>query len=217
MMRSGLLCVALLVAGPVSACDRPVCEVDPDLLALARVITFDDQMAGMGPGVEHREVLALPGAQFGEHFAGQRRWAEGDFDRIEGPALAPLVLMPGPRGELFSIHRLGRSNVINGFGPAGFPRDNAQGEGALAVLFDEDQAALGFDVLGGEDGAAFLVFLGRDGRVIDSLRLDGLREREFAFRRSTGAADIAGFVLTNDDPQGIAIDNLRFGQVPQLG
>lgn len=216
-MRPAFLCLACLVAGPVLACDRPVCEVDPGMLALARVITFDDQRAGMGPGMEHREVLALPGARFGEHFMGQRRWAEGDFDRVDGPGLAPLMLLPGPPGELFSIHRLGRSNVINGFGPAGFPRDNAQGEGALAVLFDEDQAALGFDVLGGEDGAAFLVFLARDGRVIDRLRLDGLREREFAFRRSTGQADIAGFVLTNDDPQGIAIDNLRFGQVPQLG
>lgn len=174
----------------------------------------------MGPGIEYREALTLPGARFGEHFLGQRRWAEGDFDRVEGPALVPLLLMPGPPGESFSIQRPGRGNVIDGFGPAGFPRDTAQGEGVLAVLFDADQAGWASTcrvASGGGGGTAFLVFLARDGAVIDSLRLDGLSEREFAFRRSTGAADIAGFILTNDDPQGIAIDNLRFGQVPQPG
>lgn len=206
-----------LAASAASACTQAICVVPPETLPLAHVITFDDQPSGMGPGIEHRDILVLDGARFGEHFHGQMRGAVGDFDVIAGQALGPLTLRPGPAGELFSIHRLGPSNVINGFGPARFPKREAQGEGALAVLFDDDQPALSFDILGGEDGTALITFLRRDGTVIDAVELTPLSDREFGFMRQALRPDIAGFVITNTDPEGIAVDNLRFGAVPQLG
>lgn len=217
-MRALLLSLAAcLLAAPALSCDRPVCRVAPETLPLAHLITFDDQPSGMGPGIEHREVLHLDGARFGEHFFGQIRSAAGDFDIVLGRAAPPLQLLPGPVGEVFSIHRLGGSNVINGFGPARFPSREAQGEGALAVLFDDDQAALSFDVLGGEDGAAQILFLRRDGSPIDTVVIAPLSDTSFGFMRRGLRPDIAGVVITNDDPEGIALDNLRFGAVPQLG
>lgn len=206
-----------LAASPALSCDAPICLAPPETLPLAHVITFDDQAAGMGPGIEHRDVLRLEGAQFGEHFFGQFRSASGDFDIVVGRAAPPLTLLPGPEGEVFSIHRLGYTNVINGFGPARFPKREAQGEGALAILFDDDQAAMSFDILGGEDGAAHVMFLRRDGTLIDTLTIAPLSDRAFGFMRQGLRPDIAGIVITNDDPEGIALDNLRFGAVPQLG
>ena len=92
-----------------------------------------------------------------------------------------------------------------GYGTAGFPKRDAQGEGAIAVQFDRDQPALAFDLRGGEGGTAQVQFLRRDGSVITTLQLGPLAE------------DIAGFVLTNSDDQGLALDNLRFGPPPDLG
>lgn len=216
-MRQLFLSLLCVLASHAQACERAVCLADPETLPLAKVITFDDQPSGMGPGIEHTKVLVLDGASFGEYFNGQSRSANGDFDRVSGQALPPLTLMPRPRGELFSIHRLGSSNVINGFGPARFPKREAQGEGALAILFHEDQAALSFDVLGGEKGVAQVIFLRRDGSVLDMLSITPLSDRSFGFYHTKLMAEIAGIVITNEDPEGIALDNLRFGAVPQLG
>lgn len=211
------LLVWMVFASAAQACQRPVCLAEPETLPLAHLITFDDQPSGMGPGIEHRDVLRLEGAQFGEHFFGQLRSASGGFDVVLGQAASPLTLRTGPAGELFSIHRLGYTNVINGFGPARFPKREAQGEGALAILFDDDQAALSFDILGGEDGSAQIMFLRRDGSLIDTVSIAPLSDKAFGFMRQGLRPDIAGFVITNDDPEGIALDNLRFGAVPQLG
>ena len=106
---------------------------------------------------------------------------------------------------------------MNGYGVEGFPRRGAQGEGAIAVLFDEDQPALSFQVLGGESGTAVVQFLRRDGSTIHQLAVGDLGRMSLGFWRQDGVRDIAGFVLTNTDPQGLAIDNLRFGPPPQLG
>lgn len=218
MIGRALLSLAMILLPSLAVtCERAVCLVDPETLPLANVITFDDQPSGMGPGVEHNKVLALSGASFGEHFLGQLRGSVGNFDTIIGQATPPLQLLPGPSGEVFSIHRLGSSNVINGFGPARFPKREAQGEGALAVLFDEDHPALSIEVLGGEHGKAHLTFLRRDGSVIEVLSIAPLSDRSFGFLRAGNTADIAGFVITNDDPEGIAVDNLRFGMIPLLG
>ena len=53
--------------------------------------------------------------------------------------------------------------------------------------------------------------------MIDAVELTPLSDREFGFMRQALRPDIAGFVITNTDPEGIAVDNLRFGAVPQLG
>lgn len=202
---------------PALACGDPVCRVDPERLDLALVITFDEVPSGWDPGYRVDEPLRLPGASFAERFAGQELGAAGDFDTVTGPAFSPLTLLPGAPGETLSVVRLFGSNILNGYGPAGYPQVNAQGEGAIAVLFDTDQSAFSFQVLGGEAGAARVQFLRRDGSEIHAIVIDNLGPVVLGFLRAGSEPDIAGFVLTNTDPQGLAIDNLRFGPPPQLG
>ena len=111
---------------------------------------------------------------------------------------------------------MSQNRVLNGYGPTGFPRRNAQGEGAVAVPFEQDQAAIAFDVRGGENGSAFVQFLRRDGSVIAQNPIRQLGEYAVGFHRKDDVPDIAGFVLMNSDPQGLAIDNIRFDQPANL-
>lgn len=209
--------IAAVLPVAARACGTPICVVDPDTLALTQIITFDDMPSSFGPGRLVDDVLVAPGAQFGERFAGQTQDALGFFDQISGAPDAPLVAISGGPGETLSITRMSDTNVLNGFGPAQYPKRDAQGEGAIAVLFDRDQSALSFDLRGGEDGTARLLFLRRDGSVVQDIEVSSVREHGFGFVRSDGSADIAGFVLTNGDPQGLAMDNLRFEPPQQMG
>jgi hypothetical protein len=216
--RFGLFSVFLAVLPRMAlACEQAICLVDPDSLALTQIVTFDDMPSSFGPGRLVDDVLVTTGVQFGERFAGQSRDALGMFDHITGVPLAPLVAISGGPGETLSITRMSGTNVLNGFGPARYPKRDAQGEGAISVLFDRDQAALSFELRGGEDGVASLQFLRRDGSIIQDMQISPVGEHGFGFVRSDGVADIAGFVLTNADPQGLALDNLRFEQPPQMG
>jgi hypothetical protein len=200
---------------PALACGTPVCLVDPEQLQLMEIITFEDVPSGWDPGHRIDDTLALPGASFAERFAGQALGVQGDFDTVSGSAFNPLTLLPGEPGQTLSIIRLSNTNMLNGYGPAGYPRAHAQGEGAIAVMFDEDQQAFSFQIIGGESGNANVQFLRRDGSVIFAMNVDDLAKEVLGFQRAAGEPDIAGFVITNTDPQGLAIDNLRFG-LPQL-
>ena len=201
---------------PALACGGHVCLVDPDSLVLPEVITFDDTRAGYGPGHPVDDVLALNGAQFAERFAGQTIAVQGAHDAVDGPAFGPLTLMTGPEGQNLSVVNFMGITVLNGYGHAGFPKRDAQGEGAIAILFDTDQSALAIDVRGGEQGRAQVQFLRRDGSVLAQVPVNPIGEFGLGFARSKGTADIAGVVVTNTDPQGIAIDTIRFGKLPDL-
>jgi len=206
-----------VLATPVLACQTPVCIVDPESLRLPLIITFDDTRSSHGPGHPIQDLLTLEGASFGERFAGQSVSADGDFDRITGQAVAPLTLLPGAKGQNLSVVYFDGNNVLNGYGIAGYPRRRAQGEGAISFLFTENQSALAFQIRGGEKGLTRVTFLARDGREIAYIDLQEIGEHAFGFVRATGEADIAGVSVINADPQGIAIDNVRFGKVPELG
>jgi hypothetical protein len=210
----GAFALLALIASPAPAdspdCGMPVCVVARDSLGLAHVITFDDVQSSLGLGRPIDELLIRPGARFGERFAGQVIEADGNYDRISGVALSPLTAIPGGPGETLGAMRLPGTTVLHGHGPARFPRVEAVGEGAIAIEFDHDQAAFAFDLRGGERGTMTVIFLRRDGSEITSLRLSNLGEERYGFARSSGIADIAGIVILNDDPQGIAIDNLAF-------
>jgi hypothetical protein len=209
-----LLC---LIPQAVAACeDAPICRVAPDTLYLPQTITFDDIQSGYGPGHRLDEVLPLPGAAFGEHFAGQTVASTGPYDFVTGEAYAPLSILAGRLGQNLSVVHFSGNAVLNGYGAAGFPRREAQGEGAIAVLFDADQSAFAFDLRGGEAGTVRVAFLRRDGSSITALEVQPAGEFTVAFLRGEGLADIAGFVVTNTDPQGIAIDTLRFGKPREL-
>ncbi|MCP9481626.1 hypothetical protein NNA36_06580 [Shimia sp. CNT1-13L.2] len=216
-MRS-LLSLALvsLLALPAWACETPVCPTDPDTLDLSRRITFDDLPSSFGVGRLINGILEQDGARFGERFAGQDLGRDGTFDRVNGTALAPLTLLPGAPNQSLGILRLMRTSVLQGHGPAGYPRTEAVGEGAIAVIFDWDQSAIALDIRGGEQGFATLTFLARDGRVIDSHTLGPLSEATYGFARKDDRPDIAGLLITNSDPEGIALDNLRFDRLAAL-
>ncbi|MEM9968863.1 MAG: hypothetical protein AAF755_12295 [Pseudomonadota bacterium] len=215
-MKSLLFFLCFFVPTVATACGAPVCLVNPDSLSFTRVITFEDVRSGWGPGHHVDGVLTLEGARFGERFEGQSVIQQGDHDAVVGTALAPLTMLPGAAGQNISVVRFSGNTVINGYGRAGFPRRQAQGEGAIAVLFDEDQSALAFDLRGGEAGAAVVKFHRRDGSFLADVPIQPTGEFAVGFYRSGGLADIAGFVLTNTDPQGLAIDMLRFGKPPDL-
>ena len=202
--------------GAALACGAPVCLVDPDSLALTQIITFDDMRSGGGPGHKVDDVLPLPGATFGERFAGQAVTLSGPHDQITGAPFSPLTMLPGAAGQNLSLVHFSGNTVLNGYGAAGFPKRDAQGEGAIAVLFDSDQSAFAFDLRGGEEGAAFVSFHRRDGSLISQVPVQPTGEFAVGFLRSDGHADIAGFVVTNNDPQGLAIDTLRFVKTPDL-
>lgn len=206
----------VLMAARSHACEAPICLVDPDSLRLPRVITFDDAVAGFGPGHEIKDLLVMRGAMFGERFAGQTVTAEGDHDSITGQASRPLTLLPGAPGQNLSIVHFSGNNVLNGYGVAGYPKRNAQGEGAISFLFDANQSALAFQLRGGEAGNAQVTFFTRDGDIIATVKLPPPGEFAFGFLRSDGTADIAGVLLTNTDPQGLALDNIRFGAMEEL-
>lgn len=208
--------LAFGVGQAAAACTEPVCLVDPDSLSFTEIITFDDLAAHGGPGRYVDGTLPLPGAAFGEHFAGQSVASDGAHDQVEGSALAPLRLRAGPNGQNFSIVRFSGQTVINGYGASGFPRRDAQGEGAIAVLFDDDQSAFAFDLRGGEEGAAAVTVFRRDGTALGTVPIAPTGEFAVGFLRREGQADIAGFVFTNKDPQGLAMDTLRFGKPPDL-
>ncbi len=209
MWRLALLFLPL----PAMACDRPICLVDQDLIFFAEEVTFDDQPSGFGVGRTVSGLLTLDGLTIGERFAGQILLDAAGFDRIDGAAVGPLRLLPGIETQNMTVIRLADSNVLSGDGSAGFPNRAATGEGALAVLFDRDQTALRFDLRGGEGGVATVLFLRRDGTLIDTAVLEPLSEATYAFMRNDGARDIAGLVLTNADPDGIALDTLLFNGV----
>ncbi len=215
-MRHLVALLFALVPGAALACGAPVCLVDPDSLVLTQIITFDDIRSGGGPGLNIDDILPLNGATFGERFAGQSVATQGPHDQITGAAFAPLTMMPGAAGQNLSVVNFNGNAVLNGYGSAGFPRREAQGEGAIAVLFDTDQSALAFDLRGGEEGAAIVSFHRRDGSLIAQVPVQPTGEFAVGFLRSSGHADIAGFIVTNTDPQGLAIDTLRFGKPPEV-
>ncbi|KIN64438.1 hypothetical protein Z946_3329 [Sulfitobacter noctilucicola] len=215
-MRQLAYLLALLTPSTVFACGAPVCLIDPDSLNLPQMITFDDLRSSAGPGHNLDEILALQGATFGERFVGQQTMESGTHDQITGDASAPLTMLPGAAGQNLSVVHFYGNTVLNGYGPAGFPKREGQGEGAIAVLFDSDQSALAFDLRGGEAGRALVAFHRRDGRLIGQVPVSPTGEFAVGFLRSSGAADIAGFIVTNTDPEGLAIDTLRFGKPPDL-
>ncbi|MDU8910228.1 hypothetical protein [Aestuariicoccus sp. MJ-SS9] len=211
----------LLMTQQALACDAPVCEVPQDSLRFTRDITFDALPSGLGVGRELDGIVDESGARFGRYFSGQVLETVGTFDRANGTPTQPLALMAGGKGHNLGAMRLYGTNILHGHGPRGFPNPDAVGEGTIAVLFDRDQPALAFDIVGGERGSAVVTFLNRAGGVLHRLALSELSEATYTFERRGRIPDIAGLLIENDDPEGIGIDNLRFefdelmGALPQ--
>jgi hypothetical protein len=182
--------------------------VEPPIAPCDFAIVFGDVASAPPPGFSHDGVLESGFTDFAERFAGQSVSAAGDFDVLDGNPSNPLALVAGAPGRNLDVMSyLGRP-VLSPLGPRGFPEFTAVGEGALAVLFDRDQAHLSFDVIGGDGGSAHLEFFRRDGSRIDAITLTGLSDRRYAFLRDLRLRDIAGFSMWNDDLAGVGIERL---------
>lgn len=224
MYRLALLC--LLLARPLSA-DITVVPYADLRQQLSNAITFETLPQHREPGFNLDHPLRSAGAWLGEHFAGQSMTQAMAENGTAHDALGhlfghrPLTVLPGPPQRNLSVafHRGFGSNAILPLGPDGFDALSGRGEGALAVVFDTDQQAVGFRVhtdyaapLGSpaQSGKMVVNFFTRQGYALDKHVLEpGVGITDFGFRVAQGPL-IAGIVITNTDPGGIAIDDILF-------
>ncbi len=220
--------------GAGAALAEPIIPADYDALAreLTERIDFERLPKRPEPGFNLDHPFHARGAWLGERFAGQQITSDATgHDRLTGLAPAGwLRIVGGEPGHNLSIafHRGFGSNALFPLGPAGFPKIEARGEGVLAILFDHDQAALGFklhtdypDPLGvrpvGESGLE-VYFFARDGALLARLEHGpGPGISAFGYRHVGTGKPIAGVVIVNTDPGGIAVDDIIFAKPPLLG
>jgi hypothetical protein len=189
--------------------------------------------------VEPGHLLRVPhrgqGVRVASHFQGQTlgiltQRDGARFDTLTTvQATAPLSPEMGPDGQGLAIthHKGFGSNAAFPVGPDGFAAISGRGEGALAVLFDHGQRATGFlthsdydDPLGSRSarrGGIEVIFLTREGDVLARISSD-LQQgiTAYGFETTSGAPDIAGFVILNTDPGGIAVDDILFARVAMV-
>ncbi|MEM7042726.1 MAG: PEP-CTERM sorting domain-containing protein [Pseudomonadota bacterium] len=210
------LAAALSIFGlQMSAADAaPINEVDYFSLTVGQTIDFESITGGDLPGTNYDEVLNFGGVLIGERFAGQTLSFSGNSDVLSGTPTGPLSLVAGEPNQNLTITQSTSegifSNVVAGLGPVGFPAFNAVGEGAVAILFDNDQSQFGFQSVGGDLGSATFEFFRRDGSLIDTLTPTSLTTDFFGFAREDGINDIAGISIWNTDLAGIGFDNIIF-------
>ncbi len=228
-----IVCLGLGLSGPARA-DEPAALVQVTYAELANRasgrVTFETVPQRPEPGLAFDQAMRLGALWLGEHFGGQTLVDRDGFDAVTGPPAAPLALRAGQPGANLSVafHRGFGSNALFALGPKVFPDRGARGEGAVAVLFDSDQAAIGLrihtdypDPLGQRAavrGHADVILYSRNGKVIARHRTRlSLGITDIALRRVGGQSDIAGILIVNDDPGGIAIDDILYQIEAMLG
>lgn len=223
MIRSSLAGIALCLVAGAGQAGTVTQAADPAALAarLSGVQDFEALALLPEPGRAVDRPIIIPGLAIGERFAGQR--LEGTLhDVLSGRPTAPLSLAPARPGTFLSTayHPGFGSNALFPVGPVGFPAIEARGEGAVALLFGADiravtlkvHAAYG-DPLGTQPApkTAMLTFYARAGAVLDRVTV-ALQPGVMAlgFTLAPDGPGLAGITLTNDDPGGLALDDIRF-------
>jgi len=208
----------MLLPVPALAGEVALVPYDDVRPRLSRTENFEEFPKILSPGTRLEGVQIFPGIAAAERFAGQVTVQDRGYDALTGYPAAPLELAAGPENQNLAVSfYFILSNHLLGSAAPGYPAERAGGEGAIALMFDIDQSALGFRVatepLGGKvhPGTMSVAFYARDGRLIDRLEvaLDWGRP-SYGFERTDGAADIAGITIENRDPAGIAIDDIIF-------
>ncbi|MBT9457346.1 MAG: PEP-CTERM sorting domain-containing protein [Burkholderiaceae bacterium] len=179
-------------------------------------------------------LVTLGDVQFGERFDGQElgvtkaprpgEVAQDWFDDLSyGAPVAGLSLLAGAAGGNLGAYDYGDANgkALTGIGPQNSDGGDVFGLGSISARFDAAQSALGFQVRDADGGTGLLSLYRVDGSLIQTLALGPLQNSFYAFARSDGTADIAGFSLYQSDSYfGIAIDKLKYGgisAVPEPG
>jgi len=230
-----LLAAGLLVQGAAQAV-APVQSVAYGALT-GTLQDFESLSVNDPAGSMLEGLVTLGGVQFGERFDGQElsvtkaprpgEIAQDWFDDLSyGAPVAGLSLLAGATGANLGGYDYGDVNgkALVGIGPQNSDGGDASagfGFGAISARFAVGQSALGFQVRDADGGAGFLSLYRSDGSLIQTLALGPLQNSFYAFARSDGTADIAGFSLYQSDSYfGIAIDKLKYGgisAVPEPG
>lgn len=170
-------------------------------------------------------LLSSGGVLFGERFAGQElavakaprpgAVAQDWFDDLSfGSPTAGLALLAGAPGANLGAYNYGDADGMALFG-AGPLVGAADGFGAISARFAAPVSALGLQLRDADGGAITLSLYRTDGSLIQAVDLSGRSDGRYAFARSGGAADIAGFTLTNRDSYyGVSLDNLVLAAAP---
>ncbi len=189
-----------------------------DFTAAAGVITFSEFAGGtQNPtylAADYGGGAGAPTVRFGGFFTGQSLSATPGAD-CPGAAASACVV-GSPTGAL-SLDAASPVTFITGDGAnptspvlSGRPTFN----GPIAVLFDTDQAGVGFD--GGffnAAGSTGITAFARDGSLLGTVANTGLGIEFLGLVTNDGQNRIAGVFLdlVGAEPAGFAIDNLRFG------
>lgn len=191
----------------------------------AATVSFNELAATAFDSVSLDGLLASGGVQFGERFAGQElavakaprpgEVAQDWFDDLSfGAPTAGLTLLAGAAGANLGAYHYGDADGAALFG-AGPLAGAADGFGAISARFSSPVSALGLQLRDADGGAITLSLYRTDGSLIEAVNLSGRSDGRYAFARNGGAADIAGFTLTNRDSYyGVSIDNLVLAAAP---
>ena len=189
------------------------------------VVTFEDVVLSDPNGTLIEGLLGSGGVNFGERFAGQElaiakaprpaSVAQDWFDDLSfGSPSTGLTLLAGASGANLGGYRYADSSAqaLAGIGPQNSDGSDPFGFGSISARFASSVSALGFQLRESDAGAAWLSLYRADGSLIQTLSLGPLSDGYYAYARSDGSADIAGFSLYHRDSYyGIAIDNLLYG------
>ncbi|QIE40536.1 VPLPA-CTERM sorting domain-containing protein [Rhodobacteraceae bacterium SC52] len=145
-------------------------------------------------------TISQTGATYGEAFAGQTV-STATFDTLTGTPTAPLTLTSAATtANNIGIYTSGSQTIYGDV-------SNQIGEGALSILFSTVTDVFGLEVVGANSGTFTVAFFDTVGSLLDSITQTATNGF-FGFRSSS--ADIAGVSITNDDPAGLAYDNVTF-------
>lgn len=184
----------------------------------ANLITFSEFPLGTpNPTYTSADYGGDPGGPtvtFGGWFMGQMLSPTPGADC---PGAAASACIIGPPDDPLMLDPAAPDTFITGDGSnptspvlSGTPRFN----GGIAVLFSEDQAAVGFDggFFNAVESTAITAFA-RDGSLLGSVSNDEIGIEFLGLVLDDGAAAIAGVFLNlvGAEPAGFAIDNIRFG------
>jgi len=156
-------------------------------------------------------LLTQSGATYGERFSGQAVSTNSNgYDEITGtPSGSLSILSATSAQENLIIRALAGSNTIDGLA-------SSTGQGALAILLDNDSDVFGFDISDsfypswGLSGDMYVEFFASDGSSLDSFVFSDVTDSFFGFRVDTGSSLIRGVSITHSDNGGLGFDNFTY-------
>jgi len=227
-----VLCIAFLTIAsvsaasplsPASASPRPfmiksfassttggIAQVDP--ASVSADICLDPAAIKLA---NYDGILSSDGLSFAERFNGQSLTTNGDFDVLSGSPANPLALQVGLPNQNIVVNKESKT-YIAGLGHLGYPEFNAIGEGSIAVLYPAPQAAIKLDVYGSDSGPMTANFFKDDGTLIGTSIIDPLTDGTYAFKTTSGNAEISGISVTNTDPAGIGYSGFCYSKGPAI-